>query len=86
MINKEPSNLSLGLEHKLPTPSEQELLRENSFLKSRIAAQQKKLAEVDQSHLGQQNKLLKLKVEELESWVEDLQQQNTLQLNNLTQD
>lgn len=49
-LQREPSNLSLaiGQEHIktniIPTPSEQELLRENEFLKNRLKLQQKRMA------------------------------------------
>lgn len=56
-LRKEPSNLSLAIGHEhiktniVPTPSEQELLRENEFLKNRLKLQQKKMANDDVSKL-----------------------------------
>ena len=64
----------------MPTPTEQELLRENEFLKSRIQAQQKMIQNEDVVYLSQQNKLLKVKVQEMEEWTEQLLFQNSEQM------
>lgn len=50
---------------------------ENKFLKQRIAIQQKKIASADFALLTNQNKLLKTKVDELETLVEELSIENT---------
>ena len=68
----------------MPTVKEQELTMENKFLKQRIAIQQKKIASADFALLSNQNKLLKTKVEELETLVEELSIENTNQLFNLS--
>lgn len=89
-IKREPSDLSVAISQSkaqhIPTPSEQELLRENQFLKSRIGLLQQKINNEDSKRLAQHNQLLLTKVEELEQWVEELTHQNTVQLNNLTQE
>ena len=60
-LKREPSNLSLaiGNEHIktniVPTPSEQELLRENEFLKNRLKVQQKNMGAFDATKIQSQN-------------------------------
>lgn len=61
----------------MPSVKEQELMMENKFLKQRIAIQQKKIASADFALLTNQNKLLKTKVDELETLVEELSIENT---------
>ena len=56
------------------------MLRENEFLKSRIQAQQKMIQNEDVVYLSQQNKLLKVKVQEMEEWTEQLLFQNSEQM------
>lgn len=87
-LKRQPSNLNYSsggnLPSDMPTVKEQELTMENKFLKQRIAIQQKKIASADFALLSNQNKLLKTKVEELETLVEELSIENTNQLFNLS--
>ena len=69
----------------MPGISEQELIRENDFLKTRIASQDKRLANQDLQKMQLQNRLMKKKIEELESFVEDLTNANNEQLQNISQ-
>ena len=89
-MRRQPSNLvsSYSLhrsQQALPGISEQELIRENDFLKTRIASQDKRLANQDLQKMQLQNRLMKKKIEELESFVEDLTNANNEQLQNISQ-
>lgn len=80
-MKRQPSNLNYSsagnLPNDMPSVKEQELMMENKFLKQRIAIQQKKIASADFALLTNQNKLLKTKVDELETLVEELSIENT---------
>lgn len=47
-------------------------MRENEFLKTRLGVLTNKIQSEDMTKIQNQNILLKSKVQELESWVEDL--------------
>ena len=88
-MRRQPSNLvsSYSLhrsQQALPGISEQELIRENDFLKTRIASQDKRLTNQDLQKMQLQNRLMKKKIEELESFVEDLTNANNEQLQNIS--
>ena len=59
--------------------------KENEFLKYRLSILQEKLEDQDTQRLVRQNALMRTKINELESTVEDLSNANTTQLNNMTQ-
>lgn len=59
--------------------------KENEFLKYRLSVLQEKLQDQDTQRLIRQNALMRTKINELESTVEDLSNANTTQLNNMTQ-
>lgn len=62
---------------------EEELMRENAFLKHRLQIQQKKMQNTDLKHLAQENRMWKQKVQQLESCLEDLSNQNSKLLINM---
>jgi hypothetical protein len=59
--------------------------KENEFLKYRLSVLQEKLQDQDAQRLARQNALMRTKINELESTVEELSNANTTQLNNMTQ-
>ena len=77
-VRRQPANLARGDD----ADNQQ---KENEFLKYRLSVLQEKLQDQDTQRLIRQNALMRTKINELESTVEDLSNANTTQLNNMTQ-
>lgn len=67
-----------------PQINTEELLRENSFLKQRLLVQQQRFSNKDLTALSQANRLLRAKVKQLESIVEQTVHENATQMHNLS--